>query len=308
MTQRPVVDVVMKDKRYGRHIPAPRVDGELCTGCGRCAKVCPSLVFEIEGKRSIVSYGDSCIACGHCWAVCPERAVTQRDATSKDVQDFSPEPLISAEDFLLFLKGRRSVRQFESRSIPREQLERVVDAGRHAPTGTNSQNVEYVVLSNPESVEALRTRIEAFLQRLFKKLENPLVAKLFEWKRGPVALYGMRHFAELFRYALANGRKSPYFPLPFGAAVIITHTASADPMGVFNGVAALHNCALAAHAEGLGSCYLGFAITGINMDKSLKAWLGIPKNHTCHGSMVLGYPAVKYRRPVERLQPRVRWM
>lgn len=51
-------------------------------------------------------------------------------------------------DALDAIARRVSCRTFQDRSIPRQVLEKLVDAGRRAPTARNVQPVEFVVLTN----------------------------------------------------------------------------------------------------------------------------------------------------------------
>jgi NAD-dependent dihydropyrimidine dehydrogenase PreA subunit len=53
----------------------PKVDLGKCTGCGTCADVCPSEVFDIESEKSKVSRPDDCTACETCVEECPEEAI-----------------------------------------------------------------------------------------------------------------------------------------------------------------------------------------------------------------------------------------
>lgn len=50
------------------------VDARLCTGCGICAKVCPTQAITITNRKSVVS-PDRCLACGNCNQRCPAYAV-----------------------------------------------------------------------------------------------------------------------------------------------------------------------------------------------------------------------------------------
>lgn len=52
------------------------------------------------------------------------------------------------DNFLELLKIRRSVRAFQDRNIPKEQLQEIVDAARFAPTARNVQPWEFVVITD----------------------------------------------------------------------------------------------------------------------------------------------------------------
>lgn len=60
-------------KKYDHLIP--KVDEELCTGCGTCIAVCPTEVFELNDDLSKVVKPDECIECEACIENCPEDAI-----------------------------------------------------------------------------------------------------------------------------------------------------------------------------------------------------------------------------------------
>jgi nitroreductase len=58
-------------------------------------------------------------------------------------------------DVLQAIRARRSVRQFASDPITREQVEAVLEAGRWAPSGKNTQPWRFVVVESLEKREEL---------------------------------------------------------------------------------------------------------------------------------------------------------
>ena len=53
------------------------------------------------------------------------------------------------------IQKRRSVRKFTGEIIPREHLEKIVDAGRLAATGSNRQPWDLIVVTDQEMIEQL---------------------------------------------------------------------------------------------------------------------------------------------------------
>ena len=126
--------------------------------------------------KSWVVRSDWCIGCGHCGAVCPEEAI----AFSKPTIKRHPQPNVhsaaSPETLALLLRERRSIRLYEREPIPEDVLRKILDAGKYAPTGTNSQNVHYVVLQSPDEIEQLRKMTLSFYEKIFSRVKSPLGA------------------------------------------------------------------------------------------------------------------------------------
>jgi nitroreductase len=60
-------------------------------------------------------------------------------------------------DFYNAVDARRTVRDFESRPVPREVLERIVGAGLKAPSNNHMREWEFLVLNDPaERLRAIR--------------------------------------------------------------------------------------------------------------------------------------------------------
>ena len=59
-------------------------------------------------------------------------------------------------DALEAIRKRRSVRKYTGEAIPRADLETIVDAGRLAATGGNRQGWDFVVVTERETIDALK--------------------------------------------------------------------------------------------------------------------------------------------------------
>lgn len=55
------------------------------------------------------------------------------------------------------ITSRRDVRQFQDRSLPEEALERVLEAGRRAPSASNWQPWDFVVVTDRDQLRELAT-------------------------------------------------------------------------------------------------------------------------------------------------------
>ena len=59
-------------------------------------------------------------------------------------------------DALEAIQKRRSVREFTGESIPRDDIEKIVDAGRMAATGYNRQPWDFIVITDQAMIEKLK--------------------------------------------------------------------------------------------------------------------------------------------------------
>ena len=63
-------------------------------------------------------------------------------------------------DALEAIRRRRSVRKYTGDPIPREDLEKIVDAGRLAATGSNRQPWEFIVVTDRGMIDELKVAAE----------------------------------------------------------------------------------------------------------------------------------------------------
>jgi nitroreductase len=59
-------------------------------------------------------------------------------------------------DALEAIRKRRSVREYTGDPVPREDLVKIVDAGRLAATGSNKQPWDFIVVTERETIEKLK--------------------------------------------------------------------------------------------------------------------------------------------------------
>jgi nitroreductase len=59
-------------------------------------------------------------------------------------------------DALEAIRKRRSIREYTGDVIPREDLEDIVDAGRLAATGNNSQPWDFIIVTERETIEQFK--------------------------------------------------------------------------------------------------------------------------------------------------------
>jgi nitroreductase/NAD-dependent dihydropyrimidine dehydrogenase PreA subunit len=293
----------------------PTLDLERCTGCGQCVTACASLVLGLappdqDAKKGKVrlEHPDWCNACGHCEALCAFGAIQAPMSLPAGAPTPGKAPAVDPDKLELLLRERRSVRSYKPDPVPRALIERIVDVARYTPTGTNSQNVNWLVLSDRDQVRELQLRCVRFYARLFNLVNNP-VGRL-----GVRVVAGARQKAQLEEYLpvvqeahqrMEQGDDRLLYDAP---ALVMVHAETWDSCSGFNCDTALFSASLMAHSLGLGCCFNGFVQQAVENSRPLKKWLGIPRDHRCFMTMGMGWPALRYRTLCERQPAVLRWL
>ncbi len=331
----------MAKKSYGSVIAPPGktgnpvIDIEKCNGCGHCVRICPLGALEVKEKSATPVFCmrmgkdtyPSCFACRDCEAVCPEDAIRIEGGVTIDrglyrsqfpQRDISPpEPMGQGKDFreiedqltevekVIF--RRRSNRIFKKDPVPRELVERILEAARYAPSGGNCQPAKYIVIDD----RALIKEIEDSVMKLLKQLADSYT-KGGLLRRSALHLWGLKNPQDIDirpMYAInALMREGSKLALFHHAPCVIIVLGDSRGVGDFKldcGIAA-QNMVLAAHSLGLGTCYVGL-IKPIRYLTALKKKLGIEYPYEFVTSIALGYPRVPQDAPVAREKTPVTW-
>lgn len=176
-------------------------------------------------------------------------------------------------DFLEIMRNRKSCRAYQTgKTVAREDLLKIVEAGRLTPSGCNSQPWKFLVVDSPEAKEKLcdaivtdgghtgapwRSQVSAFI--------------VFVEQPAKVMPLVVNHYHDAQRFAQGD----------IGAACM--------------------NMCHEAFSLGLGTC-----IIGVNEQSKMEKHFGIP--HGCEARLVLaiGYavdpaPVAKVRKPLEEI-------
>ncbi len=287
------------------------IDRERCLGCGLCLQVCPSRTITLEDKKAVVT-GTESLNCGHCQAVCPAQAVTVSSLppgypdfqTFKPAQRWMPHGWFDTGELVRLMRSRRSCRNYTEEPVAREMLEDLVKVGITAPSGTNSQKWTFTILPTRRAVLDLAHRIAEFFGKLNRTAERAWLRRLLRLLGKPELDQYYREYYHSVQEALAEWKQTGRERLFHGAtALIIVGSAPGASCPAEDALLASQNILLAAHAMGLGSCLVGFAVEAMANDPGIKDFLGIPRQEKVHAVIALGHPNERYlglagRRPV----------
>ncbi len=243
------------------------INPELCVGCGKCVNDCVSEKLRIVNGKAQFMF-ERCIECGHCYAICPTGAVSM--TSYPDAEDVMPIDFteFDSDRLLLAMRSRRTIRKFRKEAVSDEAIEKIIEAGRYCPTGTNAQDFSFTVIKEglPE-IEKEALKLFRFAQKtvspLAKYIKNTTLDDNFFFKGAPVAI-------------VVNGK------------------------GSTSPCLASSYMELMAESMGLGVLYSGFFVAAAKLNPKIAAMLQTEKGHSPVTCLVIGYPDVSY----ERIPPR----
>ena len=106
------------------------VNTEVCTRCGLCVADCPTGLLVMSENGPVTGKG-GCISCGHCISVCPTLALDSDMTPRKEQIDITKEQKLTPEQAELFLRSRRSIRNYQNKPVPAELIRKVLNVARY---------------------------------------------------------------------------------------------------------------------------------------------------------------------------------
>jgi nitroreductase/NAD-dependent dihydropyrimidine dehydrogenase PreA subunit len=266
------------------------IDESKCKSDGICVRDCPAAIIRLqEGSNfpEIVPGCEAmCLDCGHCVAVCPHGALSHRRISIESSPPIKEELRINEGQAVQFLRTRRSIRHFLDRPVEKEKIRRLIEAARYAPTGGNSQMVEWLVLSDRSRIKEIARLTIDWLRQMVK---DPGVLAARPYLPRAVAAWDAGNDSVL--------RNAP---------VLVVAMAPREAMnGLVDLTLALSYLDLLASAMDLGTCWAGLLQGALVSLPSVKTALGIPESYPHHYPMMLGYPEFRYYRLPERKMPKI---
>ncbi len=250
-----------------------------------CADVCTMLVISPTEDR-LPRFQDerarACIACGHCEAYCPTGALTLDPGTGPTRVGGA----ISPEQLGLYLKSRRSVRQYRPDPVPSETIRAVLDVARYAASGGNGQPVEWLVVHDPREVRKVAGLVVDWMGELAGS-DHPMSGYvphlIAAWEGGIDVIC----------------RDAPHLLIP--------HVPEANPIAPTDAIITLTHVDVVAPSFGLGTCWAGFVAMASRAHGPLREYYALPEGRVPAYAMMLGYPRYTPQQIPERRPLRVTW-
>lgn len=176
---------------------------------------------------------------------------------------------------------RRSIRKYKNIDVPDEVLIKVLEAGRWAPSGEDAQPWRFIIVKDKAKRELLGMWGAAGSGRRFKS--EYMTRAIFQRIPIPDEEKRKRVYKKLI-----TGEVSAFMK---DAPVLIVVAGRRDVWDApYDVSAAIENMLLAAHALGLGACWLVAPVIDVRDEKKVKELLKVPEEYTIDAIIALGYP------------------
>jgi nitroreductase/NAD-dependent dihydropyrimidine dehydrogenase PreA subunit len=268
------------------------VDRNKCNQDGICVSECPARIIVMDAKEGYPvpasDFKDFCLKCGHCVSVCPADALHLDWLGPEECPPINKERGVTPEQAEQFLCGRRSIRTFKEKKVPRELIEKLLQVACAAPSARNQQPWHWIVIQDPAEIRKIAGMVIDAMRSVVQA--DPETARTMGFPR-TVAFWD-QGYDRICRGA----------PL-----LIISHADKNWMFGPEDTALALSLLDLYATSLGLGACWAGLVYKTVNVYPPLFEALSLPADHLAFGAMMIGYPKFKYRRIPVRNKPRVTW-
>ena len=255
-----------------------KVDETRCLKCGWCVKDCASYALRMNSRR-IPEYKEGgaeiCHECQHCMAICPAGAISL-GGLNPDNAELSGYG--DSAELLKLIKSRRSFRYYKREDVPVEMIEKIKEMLAYPPTGVNFRGLHYSVVGTKEKMEEIKNLS-------YKKLygvddDSPIIKHILKMYQGGQDV--------IFRNATSM------------VVVCVDEDQVAPDCELIDPIIAMSYLELYAQSLGLGTLWDHQAVRLFKLVPDVVPLLKIPEGYTIAYVMLLGVPAVKYKRTVQK--------
>lgn len=177
-----------------------------------------------------------------------------------------------------FIKSRRSTRKFKDKAVPKELINDIIEAGRYAPSGGNSQSTHFIVVENKNVLNVLAD----LAKQEFAKMEIE------------------EHTYKSLVHSITASKKGDYIFHYNCPVLIITANKKDYGNNMADCACCLENMMLMANALDLGSVWIN-QLRWLNENPVLLSKmkeLGMSSDERVYGALAIGYADTEDGMPI----------
>lgn len=273
------------------------IDQKKCNGCGLCTKICHESCMQFYNNFLYIDH-KYCSTCTQCIAICPEQALSWDNIKPESFdKSLYPDSASMAE----LLMERRTVRDFTGKKIDRSLLEEIAGYAIYAPT--HDFNLRIIIIDDESLIKRIDSLILNFSLNLYKWVYKPGIIHFLIKLVTP----GLESEYLKAKPKLENTRRrnSGFKTKP--AAIIMIIGNRRIPLSLESAQYALYNIDLYAQVRGIACRNLVGNQMILNGNKKFRKLIGLNKNDRIYGTLLVGYPAIRFRNKVIGKKIRIDW-
>ena len=162
------------------------------------------------------------------------------------------------------IQGRRSIRSYKEKAVPKEVINKILNAAVWAPSGMGLQPWRFTVVETREVIQRLSHRTKELVRENMPLSEN-------------------------LQATFKSDKDVVFYDAPLLILISAAENEQWRTVNLLDCGLASQNMFLAAYQAGLGSCFIGFASL-LNQDPKVLAEIGIPEDHELVAPLIFGYP------------------
>jgi nitroreductase len=245
-------------------------------------------------------------------AVCSTKSIVVEGlAYEKDFYDLPNNELNGYEKaFYDIIHTRRAIRNFKDKPVPKELLEKIVEAISFAPPGFPPLKIKLIVVQNTELIRNALPNMIKLYEKLVSMMKKPIFRYFIKKEVGKKKFKTMQeHLIPLLTGRMPELKNGTEDTITRNAPAMILFLADPNDGDIAQdiSIAATYGM-LAAHSLGLGGSIMDLIPPAIEKDPELRKMFCIPDNHNILTSLIVGYPKYKYQRGIKRKLKSVEWL
>ena len=208
-----------------------------------------------------------------------------------------PKPM----DLFDSIQGRKSIRRFKETPVPDEDIKKILDAGRRAPSANNTQPWSFIVVKNRTVLQLMADATRQMIDRMIPYAESEKQAQRLAAYKG--TYYTFFENAPVVIAVLMEGYDAGTDRVLAKMGYSPEDIKRLRPLpGLQSVAAAIENMLLAIHALGYGSCWMTGPLVA---QETFEKLLGFGKEKSIAALLPVGVsdenPAARPRKPLEEI-------
>lgn len=274
-----------------------KIDLDKCNACGLCAKICHEYCLQLDNNILTIDY-KYCSTCTQCIAVCPQQALTW-DNIKPELFDKSLYP--DSSQIAELLKERRTIRDFTEQKIDKSLLEEIAGYAIYAPT--HDFNLRVIIIDDESIIKQIDSLVLKFSTNFYKWIYKPRIVHFLMKLFTPDLEFEYLQAKPKLESAIKRNSGLKTKP----AAIIMIIGNKRIPLSLESAQYALYNIDLYAQTKGIACRNLVGNQMILNGNKKFRRLIDLNNNERIYGTILMGYPAIKFRNKVSGKHIRIQW-